>query len=75
MVKIRLARIGRKKDPFYRVVAIDGDKKVTGKALAVLGYWNPREKTIEINKKEISAWVKKGAQVSPAVQKLIGDNK
>ena len=71
MVKIRLARIGRKLDPFYRVVAIDENKKVTGKALAVLGYWNPREKKIEIDKKEIAAWVKRGAQISPAVEKIL----
>ncbi len=71
MVKIRLARIGRKLDPFYRVVAIDENKKVTGKALEVLGYWNPREKKIELDKKAIQAWVKKGAQVSPAVKKLL----
>ncbi len=71
MVKIRLARVGRKLDPFYRIVAIDKNKKVTGKILDPLGYWNPREKKIEIDKKGIEAWVKKGAQVSEAVKKLM----
>jgi small subunit ribosomal protein S16 len=71
MVKIRLARWGRVHDPFYRIVAIDGEKKVTGIPLAVLGFWNPREKKIEIDKKEIKLWVTKGAHVSPAVEKLM----
>ncbi len=71
MVKIRLARWGRKHDPFYRIVAIDGEKKVTGIPLAVLGFWSPREKKVEIDKKGIKAWVAKGAHVSPAVNKLM----
>ncbi len=71
MVKIRLARVGRKNDPFYRIVAIDENKKVTGQALAVLGFWNPREKKQEVDKKGIEKWVKMGAQVSPAVVNLL----
>lgn len=71
MVKIRLARWGRKNDPFYRIVAIDERKKVTGIPLAILGFWNPRENKKEVNKKEIEAWVTKGALVSPAVEKLM----
>ena len=71
MVKIRLARWGKKNDPFYRIVAIDETRKVTGIPLAVLGFWNPREKKIEIDKKEVKNWVAKGAHISPAVEKLM----
>ncbi len=71
MVMIRLARWGRAHDPFYRIVAIDGTKKVTGIPLAILGFWNPREKKIEIDKKEIKKWADKGAKISPAVSKLM----
>lgn len=71
MVKIRLARWGKKNDPFYRIVAIDGTKKVTGIPLAELGFWNPRENKSVINKKEIQKWILKGAKVSPTVEKLI----
>lgn len=71
MVIIRLARLGRKKDPFYRIVAIDKAKKVIGEPLAILGFWNPREKRKEINKKGIAEWVKKGSQISAAVKKLM----
>jgi len=71
MVKIRLTRLGKRNDPFYRVIAIDSNKKREGEALEVLGYWNPREKNVKIDKKAIESWVKKGAQVSPGVQKLL----
>jgi len=71
MVKIRLTRLGKRNDPFYRIIAIDEAKKRESRALAVLGYWNPREKNFKINKKEVETWIKKGAQVSPGVQKLL----
>jgi len=71
MVKIRLAREGKKNDPFYRVVAIDSRKKREGKNLAILGYWHPRKKELKLKKDEIQKWVKKGAQVSMAVKKLM----
>lgn len=71
MVKIRLKRLGKKNDPFYRVVAIEGSRKLNGKSLDVLGHWHPREKDIKIDKKKVDAWVKNGAQVSDAVKKLL----
>lgn len=71
MVTIRLSRYGRKKAPFYRVVAVDSGKKTVGAVLAVLGYWNPIKKSQKLNKEEINAWAKKGAQISPAVKKLL----
>ncbi len=71
MVKIRLTRLGKKNDPFYRIVAIDSLKKREGKALAILGFWNPREKTLKVDKKELEAWTSKGAQVSEGVRKLL----
>jgi small subunit ribosomal protein S16 len=72
MVIIRLARFGRKKGPFYRVVASDNSKRPTGASIEVLGYWNPAKKDFKIEKDKFGAWVKKGAQVSPAVKKLVG---
>lgn len=71
MVKIRLARQGKTNDPFYRIVAIPSQRKLGGKALEILGYWHPKSDQKEVNKKGIQAWVKKGAQVSPRVQKLM----
>lgn len=71
MVKIRLTRIGKKNDPFYRVIAIDESKKRSGAALANFGYWHPKKDLKKIDEKEIKAWVAKGAQMTLAVEKLL----
>jgi small subunit ribosomal protein S16 len=71
MIRIRLTRKGKKNDPFYRIVAIESDKKREGEPLEVLGYWHPASKDKKIDKKAIDKWVKKGAQVSSAVKKLM----
>ncbi len=71
MVAIRLARFGRKKGAFFRIIAVDSTKKTIGENLEVLGYWNPAKKDLKIEKEKLQAWVKKGAQVSPTVKKLI----
>lgn len=71
MVKIRLARHGKKNDPFYRVVAIDSQNKRGGEALAIVGYWHPKKKVVKLDKKAVNEWVSKGAQVSQAVKDLM----
>lgn len=71
MVKIRLARSGVKNKPFYRIVAIDSKRKRGGKPLDILGFWQPSKDLVEIDKKKVSEWVKKGAQVTGAVEKLL----
>ena len=71
MIRIRLARKGKKNDPFYRIVAIEKRRKRSGKALEVLGYWHPAKKSVKIDKKKVDDWVKKGAQISTGVAKLL----
>lgn len=71
MVTIRLSRYGRKKAPYYRVVAVDASKKTTGKYLEVVGTWNPAKKAISIDKDKVNAWVKKGATISATVKRLL----
>jgi small subunit ribosomal protein S16 len=71
VVTIRLSRFGRKKAPFYRVVAIDASKKRDGQVLEILGFWNPAKKDFKIEKEKYDKWVKTGAQVSATVKKLI----
>jgi len=71
MIAIRLSRLGRKKAPFYRVVAVDSGKKAVGAVLEILGTWNPAKKEFTIKKDEVKAWIAKGAQVSPTVKKLM----
>jgi small subunit ribosomal protein S16 len=71
MIAIRLSRFGRKKAPFYRVVAVDSQKKATGMVLEVIGTWNPAKNIKEIDKEKVASWVKKGAQISATVKKLL----
>ena len=73
-VKIRLMRIGAKKRPFYRVVAVDEHKKRTGGYLELLGTYNPltEPKEIKLNQALIDEWIKKGAQLSDGFLRIIG---
>lgn len=71
MVKIRLTKLGKRNDHFYRIIAIDESKKNGGQALEVLGFWHPKTTDKKIDKAGIERWVAKGAQVSAAVTKLI----
>ena len=71
MIKIRLARLGSRKKPFYRIVAIDERKKGSGVPLDVIGFWHPSEQKKEIDKTKIDYWCQRGSQISPAVAKLI----
>jgi len=72
-LKIRLARAGAKKAPFYRVVAADARAPRDGRFIEILGRYNPRTQpsTVEIDLPKIEAWIAKGAQPTEAVTKLI----
>ncbi|MHB1135248.1 MAG: 30S ribosomal protein S16 [Coriobacteriia bacterium] len=72
-VKIRLARAGAKKAPFYRVVAADSRAPRDGRFIEILGRYNPRTdpSTIDIDVEKIDAWIAKGATPSETVAKLI----
>lgn len=72
-VKIRLARAGAKKAPFYRVVAADSRAPRDGRFIEILGRYNPRTQpsTVELDVEKVDAWLAKGAQPSEAVVKLI----
>ena len=72
-VKIRLARAGAKKAPFYRVVAADSRAPRDGRFIEILGRYNPRTEpsTIELNLEKIDAWLAKGATPSDTVARLI----
>lgn len=73
MLKIRLMRIGTKKRPFYRIVAVDERKKRTGGYLALLGTYNPLTNPKEINivQDQLDQWVKKGAQLSHGMLRIL----
>jgi small subunit ribosomal protein S16 len=72
-VKIRLARAGAKKAPFYRVVAADGRAARDGRFIEILGRYNPRTQPsfVELDLAKVDAWIAKGAQPTEAAGKLI----
>lgn len=72
-VKIRLARAGAKKAPFYRVVAADSRAPRDGRFIEILGRYNPRTQpsTVELDLAKVDAWVAKGAVPTEAAGKLI----
>lgn len=72
-VKIRLMRIGARKRPFYRVVAVDERKKRTGGYLEALGTYNPltEPKEIILNKERITWWMEHGAVPSYGYLRVI----
>jgi small subunit ribosomal protein S16 len=72
-VKIRLARHGAKKAPYYRVVVSDGRARRDGRFIEIVGRYNPRTSpsTVELDLEKVDAWVSKGAQPTEVVGKLI----
>ncbi len=70
-VKIRLSRIGKKQEPFYRVVAIDGRKKRDGAYLQDLGTFNAVKGTVVIfDEESYNNWISKGAQPTDSALKI-----
>lgn len=84
MVKIRLARYGTKKRPFYRLVAADSRQARDGRFLEILGTYDPQNlnlaKTAEnrpvkggvrLNAERVTYWLKNGAQLSDTVKNIL----
>lgn len=72
-VRIRLTRVGATKRPAYRVIAIDRRRSRDGRALEILGYYDPLTEpaTVNLDTAKIQAWIGKGAQPSDTVAKLM----
>lgn len=72
-VKIRLARHGAKKHPFYRVVVADGRMPRDGRYIELVGRYNPMStpKLIDIDLERVDEWISKGAQPTNTVAHLI----
>ncbi len=72
-VKIRLSRTGKKNAPSYRIVAIDSRSSRDGRALEILGHYNPsmNPPSFEVKKERLEYWQSVGAQASEAVEKLL----
>lgn len=73
MVKIRLKRLGYKKNPTYRIVVINDLQKREGKPICELGHYNPKTKEMKLDKATALEWISKGAKPTETVQYLINN--
>ena len=71
MLKIRLKRFGRKKEPSYRIIVIDSKKKRNGKAIEEVGFYNPLTKQTKLHIIKIKEKLMQGAQPTAIVKSLI----
>lgn len=76
MVMIRLARVGAKKQPYYRIVVIEKDRARNGRSIEVIGTYNPRTSpaSVELKHDRVAYWRGVGAQLSPTVAKLVANS-
>jgi len=72
-VRIRLTRMGRKKQPFYRIVVADSEAKRDGRFLEVVGTYDPMQEpvAVKIKQERVDAWLAKGAKPSDTVRSLL----
>ena len=72
-IKIRLTRMGSKKKPSYRIVAVNSETRRDGRPLEYLGFYNPMTDPIEfkVDQEKVQKWLDRGAQPSDTVRSLI----
>lgn len=72
-LKIRLARLGAKKKPFYRIVVADSEAKRDGRFLDVVGIYDPNQNParVELKKELLDSWATKGARPTDTVRSLL----
>ena len=71
MLKIRLQRAGRKARPFYKIVLTEHLSRRDGKSIAELGYYDPLEENLKVNKEDLLKYLKNGAYPTARVRHLI----
>jgi small subunit ribosomal protein S16 len=76
VVMIRLARVGARKQPYYRIVVIEKDRARNGRSIEVVGTYNPRTNpaSVELKHERVAYWRGVGATLSPIVLKLVTKN-
>jgi small subunit ribosomal protein S16 len=76
VVMIRLARVGARKQPYYRIVVIEKDRARNGRSIEVVGTYNPRTNpaSVTLKHERIAYWRSKGAQLSPTMEKIVAKN-
>ncbi|MDK2921075.1 MAG: small subunit ribosomal protein [Desulfonauticus sp.] len=72
-LRLRLTRMGSKKRPFYRVVAVNSENKRDGRALEIIGYYNPMTEPpeIKIDPEKLKKWMERGAKPTDTVRSLL----
>jgi small subunit ribosomal protein S16 len=72
-VRMRLTRVGSKKNPVYRVVVADSRSPRDGKFIEIVGRYNPQQdpSLIEFDEEKVKDWLRKGAQPSGTVERLL----
>jgi small subunit ribosomal protein S16 len=75
MLAIRLARIGTKNNPFYRLILCEKGRDNFGRNLEILGTYDSKKKDLNVDAEKIKAWIAKGAQLSPTLNNLFIDKK
>jgi small subunit ribosomal protein S16 len=72
-VRVRLTRVGSKKNPIWRVVVADGRSPRDGRFIETVGHYNPQTQpsTIVLDRERVQHWIERGAQPSPTVKKLM----
>lgn len=72
-VKIRLARFGTKKKPFYRIMVTDSRAPRNGRFIEKIGTYDPKQDppSITLDKERATEWLQKGAQTTPTVTQLL----
>ena len=75
MIRIRLQKVGRAHQPFYRIVAADSRVKQTGRVREVLGTYNPHESDkaaeVKLDRERVQYWLGCGAQVSETMTSIL----
>ena len=77
MLTIRLARIGKKKHPYYRVVVTEKTRPRNGRFVEIVGTYDPQKKpaAVHLDSERVQYWLGKGAQPSETVRSLIRNPK
>ena len=70
---IRLARVGARKQPYYRIVVIEKERARNGRPVEVVGTYNPRTNpaSVELKRERVDYWTSKGARVSDTVTRIL----
>jgi small subunit ribosomal protein S16 len=71
MLKLRMKRLGKKRAPSYRIVVAQSTSRRDGLPVAEVGFYDPRSKETKLDMPAIEEWIRKGAQPTETVEKLL----